>query len=77
MSSISVSPYVSPPTHTTHSTNTTHVTNPPNGTAQHLNFDQTTHNGQAVHTGTTHSNASSLGSLPNSQHIGQNVNTHA
>ena len=46
-------------------------------TAQHNNYNQTPHNGEAVHTGTTHSNASSLGSLPHSQHIGQNVNTTA
>ncbi len=68
MSSITVNPYVSPPRHTAH---------PTGGVGQHYNFNQTTHNGQAVHTGTTHSNSSSLGSLPHSQHIGQNVNTTA
>ncbi|HTP82474.1 MAG TPA: hypothetical protein VMQ11_06005 [Alphaproteobacteria bacterium] len=69
MSSISVTPTVSPPTnHHTHSSG---------GVAQHYNYNQTPHNGEAVHTGTTHSNASSLGSLPQSQHIGQNVNTTA
>jgi len=69
MSSITSTPTVAPPT--------THHAHPTNGLAQHYNFNQTTHNGQAVHTGTTHSNASSLGSLPESQHIGQNVNTTA
>ena len=68
MSSISVTPTVSPPTHTVH---------PTGGVAQHYNYNQTPHTGAAVHTGTTHSNASSLGSLPQSQHIGQNVNTTA
>lgn len=72
MSSISSTPPVAPPQHT----NTTHVTNPPNGTAQHLNFNQPPHNGAAVHTGTTHSNASSLGSLPQSQHISSHIGTH-
>lgn len=69
MSSITPTPTVAPPT--------THHTHPTGGTAQHSSYNQTTHNGQAVHTGTTHSNASSLGSLPESQHIGQKVNTTA
>jgi hypothetical protein len=70
MSSISVTPTVTPPTHTVHSSNAVSNT-------AHYNNNQTPHNGEAVHTGTTHSNASSLGSLPQSQHIGQNVNTTA
>ncbi len=56
---------------------TYHVHPAAGGVAQHLNYNQTPHTGEAVHTGTTHSNASSLGSLPQSQHIGQHVNTTA
>ena len=70
MASISVAPAVSPPAATYH-------THPTGGVAQHYNYNQPPHNGQAVHTGTTHSNASSLGSLPQSQHIGKHVNTTA
>ncbi|MBV8535486.1 MAG: hypothetical protein JO128_07830 [Alphaproteobacteria bacterium] len=69
MSSISVTPTVSPPqNYHSHSSG---------GVAQQLNYNQTPHTGEAVHTGQTHSNSSSLGSLPQSQHIGQNVNTTA
>ncbi len=69
MSSITPTPTVSPPT--------TYRVHPSDGLAQHYNYNQTPHNGEAVHNGTTHSNASSLGSLPESQHIGQRVNTTA
>ena len=54
-----------------------HAVQPPHHPQQSQSLDnQTPHTGQPQHSGTTHPSSSSLGSLPQSGHIGSHVGTH-